>query len=1011
MKSYLKILGSIAIVLFLALPFAANAQQTSSVIAGVVTDVAGNPIANSLVTVRDEGMGVTRTARTDAAGKFRVRNLPIGYDYTVSATSSGFGTETIEGLSVNLGRVASVNFALAADDGSIEEVSVTGTKPLATQVALGPSATFGLLELEAAPNINRNITDVIRADARIYVDESRGNINAVQCGGKNPRYNSLTVDGVRMNDSFGLNSNGYPTERMPFSYDAIQQVAVEMAPFDVQYGGFSACNINAVTKSGGNKFSGSAFYDYTGDSLRSDKLEGDNIDTGDYTEERYGITIGGPIIKDKLFFFAAYEKLDGANLFDRGPIGSGAVNEVMVTQAELDEIADIARTLYLYDPGITPTSMPHEDEKLLVKLDWNINDQHRMAFTYTYNDGENFTQADGDQNEFEFSNHLYERGAELNSYAATLYSDWTDTFSTEFRVSYLDIDNRQITVGPVGFGEIRVELDDVDVYLGGDDSRQANKLAYDVTSFALKGNWDLDRHSLTFGVEREALEVFNMFVQHTNTEIRFNSIDLFRAGLADDLYYNNAPSNNPQDAAAVWGYDVNSVYAQDDFQVTDRVSLVLGLRYDWYTTSDAPLENADFVADYGFSNSTNLDGEGLLQPRFGISIDVSDQTVVRGGVGIYSGGNPNVWLSNNFSANNVLQFGQRGRSFCFTDSFRGPCGTPPVQISLLDPSIVWRGIEANAPAGAGAGWGVPTELFDAVAAGVGDNFEINYLDPDFDLPQELKFAVGITHIFKNDWVFNADVLITQGDDDAMVLHGDLEQTGTDADGYPEYDSVREASFVLTNSRVGANSRAWSVGLNKSWEHWDFSAGYAHSDTEDVQPMTSSVAFSNYQNRAFFDPQEDVASTSNYNIEHRVTFTTTWRKDFFNRFPTVMSLYGSANSGRPYSISFNGTISPFGFTPFLDFRDNVLLPTEGRNAQESSWWTKLDLRIDVGIPVFREDDRASVFLVVDNLTNLLNDSWGILKQHNFPRTVTEGTNEPRIGDASRYEIRFGIKYAF
>ena len=180
----------------------------------------------------------------------------------------------------------------------------------------------------------------------------------MQCGGKNSRYNSLTVDGVRMNDSFGLNDNGYPTERMPFSYDAISQVTVELAPFDVEYGGFSACNINAVTKSGGNEFSGSAFYDYTSDDLRGDKLEGDSIQTGTYTEKRYGVTFGGPIIQDKLFFFAAYEKLEGANLFDRGPIGSGAVNEVDVTQAELDEIADIANEFYLYDPGSIPSSIP-----------------------------------------------------------------------------------------------------------------------------------------------------------------------------------------------------------------------------------------------------------------------------------------------------------------------------------------------------------------------------------------------------------------------------------------------------------------------------------------------------------------------------------------------------------------------------------------------------------------------------------------------------------------------------
>jgi len=203
-----------------------------------------------------------------------------------------------------------------------------------------------------------------------------------------------------------------------------------------------------------------------------------------------------------------------------------------------------------------------------------------------------------------------------------------------------------------------------------------------------------------------------------------------------------------------------------------------------------------------------------------------------------------------------------------------------------------------------------------------------------------------------------------------------------------------------------------MGLAKNFDNgFEFTVGYAYSDAKDVQPMTSSVAFSNYQNRAFFDPQEDVSSTSNYNIKHRFNFTAIWRKDFLGKFSSVVSLYGSANSGRPYSYAFNGTISPYGFTPYLDFRTNVLAPGDKRNEQTGSWWSKVDLRIDVGFPVFGERDRASVFMVIDNLTNLLNDNWGVLKQHNFPRTVTKGTPESRIGDASRYEIRFGVKYRF
>jgi hypothetical protein len=193
--------------------------------------------------------------------------------------------------------------------------------------------------------------------------------------------------------------------------------------------------------------------------------------------------------------------------------------------------------------------------------------------------------------------------------------------------------------------------------------------------------------------------------------------------------------------------------------------------------------------------------------------------------------------------------------------------------------------------------------------------------------------------------------------------------------------------------------------------FSFTVGYAYSDAEDVQPMTSSVAFSNYTNRAFFDPQEDVRSTSNYNIKHRFTFTATWRADWFGKLSSVTTLYGSANSGRPFSYTYDGTIDPYNFTPYLDFLPIVLEPGEERNSHTGSWWRKLDLRIDVGMPVFNGNNRLSAFLLIDNLTNLINDEWGVLNQYNFPRTVVRGSEEPRIGDASRYEIRVGVKFEF
>lgn len=978
---------------------AAFAIETSSGLRGTVADEAGNAIAGATITVRNAATGLTRSTQSDSSGHFTVRNLPVGSSYTVSAQRSGFTSDSLQNISLLLGQTAELSFNLAST-APMEEVVVTGSR-IKAQVALGPSATFGLESLENSPAINRNISDVLRIDPRIYVDESRGGVNAIRCVGKNDRFNSLTVDGVRNNDGFGLNSNGYPTERQPFPYDSINQISVEMAPFDVVYGGFSACNINAVTKSGINEFTGSFFYDYTDDDLRADKLEGDDIESGSYDETRWGVTFGGPIIQDKLFFFVAWEELDGANLFDRGPLGSGAVNEVQVTQAEIDEIVEIANTLYQYDPGPVPQSRDNFDEKLLVKFDWYATDRHRVAFAYNYNDGNNWTESDSALNEFEFENHLYERGAERDSYVATVYSDWTDSFSTQFRYSDTELDNTQISIGGTDFGEIRVELDDVDVYLGGDDSRQSNKLDYDITSFSLIGNYALENgHNLTFGIEREEWEVYNLFVQHTETEIRFDGIENFRNGFADAIYYNNAPSNNPLDAAADWGYDINTIFIQDEFDLVDNLTLVVGLRYDEYSSSDKPLENADFVADYGFSNSTNLDGEGLLQPRFGFTYYISNEMTLRGGFGRYSGGDPNVWLSNNFSANNVLQFGQRGRSFGYTDGSR----------SLFDPDVVYVALEPGVPAG--PGYGIPSELFDAVASGVGDNFELNYLDPGFDLPSEWKFALGLTYDFPTGYQVKADVIWSRGEDSAIIQRGDLERVGQTADGYPIYDSVREPSFVLTNSDEGNESFGASFSVSKAYDNgmeWTF--GYAYNDAEEVQPMTSSVAFSNYLNRAFFDPQEDELATSVYNIAHRFTFTFNWEAMWWGDNRTIISVYAHANEGEPYSYGFDGTADPYGFTPFLDFRDNVLAPGDRRNDQEGSWWSKVDFRIEQEFPV-GPLGKASAFLVIDNLTNLLNDDWGVLDKVDFPNYVERGgPEEARIGDASRYEIRFGVKYSF
>jgi hypothetical protein len=356
-------------ILLLTLPAISLAKGTTSAIRGNVTMPNGNATSGASVKAIDTGTSRASTATKNESGRFLVDNLAVGGTYTVTITSSRFGTQTVTGI--NLGLDATFEFAVAFESQSMEEVIVTATAIDSAEVAIGPSSSFSYDDLQNTPFFNRDLRDIIKPDPRIYIDE--GFVDAIQRIGANPRFNSLTIDGVRQNDNFGLNSNGYPTQRQPFPYDSIQNVSVELSLFDVQYGGFSACNINAVTRSGSNKYEGRVWFDYTDSDFKGDKLEGDSVPIGTFDENRIGFSFGGAIIPDTLFFFGAYEKADGADVFSRcaGDEACGSPIEG-VTRAQLDRIAAIARDLYNNEPGECILNAPNEDEKFLIRMNWYI---------------------------------------------------------------------------------------------------------------------------------------------------------------------------------------------------------------------------------------------------------------------------------------------------------------------------------------------------------------------------------------------------------------------------------------------------------------------------------------------------------------------------------------------------------------------------------------------------------------------------------------------------------------
>jgi len=1042
---------SSALVLALGLSTSALANTTTSAIKGNISGPNGNPAAGTQVTIVHVPSGTTKTATVNDSGLFTAKGLRVGGPYRILVDSNRFQDTELNDVFLTLGETYPLNVALNSES-ELETIVVTGRAISMQSGGTGPAAHFNADDLKSAPSINRDIKDIVRIDPRIYIDESRS--DSIQCGGGNPRFNSLTVDGVRMNDSFGLNENGYPTTRIPFSYDSIDQVSVELAPFDVKYGGFTSCNINAVTKSGTNEVHGSVFLDYSNDSMKGDSIEGEEQDNGDYDDKRYGFNVGLPLLEDTLFLFASYEKLDGAQLFEYSPMGG---SDPQVTQGDIDRINQISMDKYGYTAGGTPASMPVDDEKILIKLDWNINEDHRASFVYNYNDGFKLDQSD--EWGMTLDNHFYESGAEMDSFAVAVNSDWSDNFSTEVRVGHTELENRQQSLDAAsGFGEVQIRHNGTTVFLGPDDSRQSNEMNWETTTFKMSGSYYLDEHTITGGYEYETLTAFNLFMQHTVGEYRFGSIDEYENGLADRVYYNNSAGTNiPSDASQEFTYGTHTFYIQDEYTLTDiDMTLTVGLRYDRYTSNDNPRYNAQFEERYGVRNDKNMDGIDLIQPRVGFNWAVQDNLEVRGGFGLYSGGNPNVWLSNSYSNDGLVNIGERAKYHKDT-------------IPMDDGRFDLFGTPSSSAQG--PGYGVPQVMVDAIGDldELSGNGSVNATDPNFEIPSEWKYALGATFTTDNDYIISADILHNRKQNSATILDYNLEYGEKTFDGRPTYQSVTHpdgvdnvsSEFVLTNTNKDGSSTIISLALSKSFDFGlDTSFGYSYTKSEDANPMTSAVAGSNYSNLATTDAINPPMTTSNYEIPHRFTMNLSYGVELIAGLETRVSLFGQASEGQAYSYTYDSSDRAFGDNNWNGSRQLVYIPTAedtnvvygpdfdkaafddfvaaeglsrgqttGRNAQNADWHVSFDIKINQEIPGLMEGHRGNAFFIIKNVGNMINDDWGVMKQGQFVGnrmvemsiqddgkyfydTFNAGNEDQKFyKDASVWEMRVGVSYDF
>ncbi len=1024
----------------------AYAQNTSSALNGRVVDAAGQPVSNASVQILHVPSGTVSTVTTNAEGRYQAQGLRVGGPYRVVAEKSGVSPVTADDVYLRLAETTTINLVEVATEGTLDTITVTASALSETFSAdnKGFSTNLSQRDLIALPQPDRSIQNVVRADPRIVItDRDRGSFSA---SGQNFRYNSITVDTVNAGDPFGLNDNGLPTLGSPISPDAIEEYNISTANFDVTSRRGVGASVNAVTKSGTNEFKGSAYYAYQNSDDMVGENEAGNKWTGYSSKYTGGFTFGGPIVEDTLFFFLSYEessqKAPGAVW---GPEGSGATNIVQgLTQSMVDQVIAAAATYGLTAGSTAASNVDLESKRGLLKVDWNINAQHRASFRASRTEETQPVIVAGNTSRLNLSSNWYLVDKENTSYALSLYDDWTDTFSTEASIGYNKFDQLR---GPLEGGfqpQVTVRMGGESgvpsVVLGTEFSSQANALGVETWNAYFAGNWFLGDHTIKAGLDYQKDDYYNLFLQGFVGSYQFNSIEDFLSGTYRRYELRQpAPGFSLNNVAAVFDLKQMGFFAQDTWQATDRFSLQYGIRYDLPTLGSDPTFNPCFAADpggslnpgqsvnlgpcglqrsatnpnaafggYGFSNSNTIDGNGVVQPRFSANyaLDTERMTQIRGGAGMFISNTPGVWIANPYSNNGV--------AVAQYDVNRLRQGGDPA----FSPDPFGQNIPGS-----------------TATPGLGSSrMGVDVIDKDFQLPTVFKYTLGVDHELP--WFGLVATAEYQSIDvHKAILYQNLNigaPTGTLPDGRAAYSRDPSAApgsangvrfnqnpsfnnvILLTNTKKGGSDSV-TFSLKKPFQdNWSAMLGFTWSRTTDVNPGTSSVANSNFSNRAWIEPNADYESTSNYDVPRRVIAQLTWSKALFGDYQTSVSGFFDGRSGNPYSWTFgndaNGDsyLNDLAFVPnsiddvawtagstpqlqqqFMDYIDNdqYLSDYKGkvfkRNKARAPWFNQLDVSFRQEFPGFFAGNKAEFRLDFFNFTNLLNKDWGVERRADFP----------------------------
>lgn len=932
---------------------------TTGAISGVITDAKGETLPGANVVAVHNPTGTRYATATRADGRYNLPNVRVGGPYTITASFVGYTDQTRENITIALGQEFTADFTLQDSNVQLSEVQVTATRNAVISAdRTGAATNVRREQFERLPTITRSIQDFSALDPRAGRDFT--------FGGRSSQYSNFTIDGATSNNVFGLSPlPGGQSNAQPVSVDAIQEISVALAPYDVRQGAFTGAGVNAVTRSGTNEFSGSVYGFYRNQSMVGKKIEGVEQPVQNFSFYNTGFRLGGPIVKNKLFFFVNAEiekRADPAVVFPADAPGN------QQTTAELNDLKTFLTTTqpgksWTFDPGTFDNfDALSAANKFLAKIDWNISDVHRLSVRYnqldSYRDvapsnsgGFGSSPPGGRQNSnnaLPFSNTWYRINNNSQAVIAELNSTFGNRFSNTLQVGYTAFrDFRQAAGGAPSPNFPTVDIlgpnGQTLTTFGAEPFTVNNRLDQDIFQFNDNFTFYLKNHVVTVGTANEYFRFNNVFTPQINGVYQFNSISDFKTNVTNP---NGIGNNNnfasqyllqysaiPGDPApgAQWSALQLGLYAQDEYTAIKNVKLTLGLRVDapvFLTT----LPNNTVSDALTFTNGEKIQvGQlpkttPLFSPRIGFNWDVlGDKTLqIRGGTGIFTGRIPFVWISNQVG-NNGLFFG--------TISTSNQQGT-----ATLNSQGITGQFNPNPPIAT-----LPSNQQPGVP--IAPTFTINSTVNNFKFPQVFRTNIAIDKILPGGLVATLEGIYTKDVNAIFIRDANLANpTGTLlGDARPLYpggnanrvnpDRIVQA-LVLDNINQGYS---WSVTaqLQKTFANGFYgSAAYTYTDSRDINSQSGSTAGGLFTgNQIVGDPNAPTLSYSSNLTPHRVVASASYRKEYLKNFATTLSfIYTGSNyngaglGGSNFSYTYGGSPNNDG----INNNDLIYIP---RNQSE------------------------------------------------------------------------------